>query len=464
MKHAILLLSLSSLGLAACSSSDAPNAAATPLTDGGGNGGGGGSGGGGGGAGMGGGDSATGTCQVTHLMGAPSSSGPASDAGALVHIDRSGLTNVGLAKTPLDYSDANLWVCRPGIDDNACYGNLDATAFYSDGTSEVIKHQHATDPKFDCFYVYPTVDLTGTGNTTNLSDISHVLDALLSQGARFSRICEVYAPLYRQLAIGTAGASAGDAGSGDAGSITLNGDSNIAYGDVKAAFDYYMANWNKGRKLVLIGHSQGTLMLQRLVQEEFDAASGAGLRAQLISALLVGGGPSVPENQAVGGTFKNIPACTHSAQTGCVVAYNSFAKEAPPPANSLFGKASAGSEVICTPPQMLDDNTGLSKGSYNPKKLNTAAFVPNTPAGMLPAFDTPFAVFPDVFKGECVTKNGYHYLEVSVGAPACDKRSIAPYRNTLTESIGFGLHVTDYNLFLEDLIQGVKLQADAALK
>ena len=39
-----------------------------------------------------------------------------------------------------------------------------------------------------------------------------------------------------------------------------------------------------------------------------------------------------------------------------------------------------------------------------------------------------------------------------------------PYRITLTETLGFGLHVEDYNLFLEDLIDGVKLQADAALK
>jgi len=420
MKRSILLLSLSTLGFSACSSTD------TPVT-------------------------------VPNDGGAP-----------LEHIDRSGLTDVGIDKAPLDYSDPNLWVCRPGIDQNECYGDLDATAFYADGTNKVIEHERAIDPKFDCFYVYPTVDLTGTGNTTNLSDISHVLDALLNQGARFSRICEVYAPLYRQLAIGAAmAAPAPDAGTGTDGgpSVSLNGDSNIAYGDVKAAFDYYMKNWNGGRKFALIGHSQGTFMLQRLMTEKFDADSAGDLRAQLVSALLVGGGPTVPENQAVGAAFKNIPACTASAQTGCVVGYNSFAKEAPPPpANAAFGRSSGGNEVICTVPTMLSNNLGLSKGSYNPKTLNTPAFVPNTPAGTLPPFDTPFAVFPEVFRGECVRSNGFHYLEVSVGTDATDERSLAPYRNTLTESIGFGLHVTDFNLFLDDLIEGVKLQAGAALK
>jgi hypothetical protein len=413
MKRTILLLSLSTLGLSACSSSDTPVTGSAPVE----------------------------------------------------HIDRSGLTDVGVNTAPLDYSDPNLWVCRPGIDANECYGDLDATAFYADGTSKVIKHERAVDPKFDCFYVYPTVDLVGAGNTTNLSDISHVLDALLNQGARFSRICEVYAPLYRQLAIGAAMTTpAPDAGTP---SVSLNGDSNVAYADVEAAFAHYMSNWNKGRKFVLIGHSQGTFMLQRLMTEQFDVDSGAALRAQMISALLVGGGPSVPENQAVGDTFKNIPACTAAGQTGCVVGYNSFAKEAPPlppPATAAFGKSTPGNEVICTTPGMLSNNTGLSKGSYNPKTLNTTAFVPNTPAGTLPPFDTPFAVFPEVFRGECVRANGFHYLEVSVGTDATDKRSIAPYRNTLTESIGFGLHVTDYNLFLDDLIDGVKLQAETALK
>lgn len=388
------------------------------------------------------------------------SSSDAAPAPVVEHIDRSGLTNVGTDPTPLDYANPNLWVCRPGIDKNECYGNFDATAFYADGTSKVIKHERAQNPPFDCFYVYPTVDLTGMGNTTNLSDISHVLDALLSQAGRFSRICEVYAPLYRQLAIGASTGGSGDGGT----SVSLNGDSAIALGDVKAAFDYYMKHWNNGRKFVLMGHSQGTLMLQGLMTERFDGDSGAALRAQMISALLIGGGPQVPENEAVGGTFKNIPACTAPGQTGCIVAYNSFAKEAPPPQNAIFGRVGNGLEPICIAPPVLDDNTGLSKGAYVPKQINTPAFVPNTPAGDVPAFDTPYAVFPDVFHGECVRANGFHYFEVSVATKAGDQRSVAPYRNTLTEGIGFGLHVADYNLFLDDLIDGVKLQADAALK
>jgi hypothetical protein len=380
------------------------------------------------------------------------------DSGAPVvttKIDRSGLTDVGT--DPIDYADGNYWVCRPGNDKNECYENLDATAFLADGTNKVVPHVRDPNPKFDCFYVYPTVDLAGGGNTKDFSDISHVLDALRSQAARFSRICEVYAPLYRQQSIKVGGG-------GDAGAVGLAGDSNLGYGDVKAAFQYYLDHLSHGRKFVLMGHSQGTFMLSRLITDEFDGDANAALRSRMISALLIGGGPAVPAGKQVGGSFKNIPACATPGETGCLIAYNSFAAEAPPPANSLFGKAPAGQETVCTAPPPLAKNTGRSKGAYLPKVVNTIAFVPDTPPGALPDFSTPFAVFPDLFSGQCVSTGGFHYFEVKLDPAAGDQRKTGPYRGSVTESIGFGLHVSDYNLFLDDLIDAVKLQADAALR
>jgi hypothetical protein len=153
------------------------------------------------------------------------SDGAATDAG-LFKIDRSQLADASLDH-PLDYGDPNLWVCRPGIDPNPCYGDkgeLDSTEILPDGTNTVVKHVRAQDPNFDCFYVYPTVYLTGNGgNQTNLSNVDYVLDALMAQGARMSRLCEVYAPLYRQvdiapnLVIPPDAGSPGDAGPSDAG-------------------------------------------------------------------------------------------------------------------------------------------------------------------------------------------------------------------------------------------------------
>jgi hypothetical protein len=63
----------------------------------------------------------------------------------LFHIDRRKNANVGTT-SPLDYSDPNLWVCRPGIDVNPCYGDhgeLDATEMMPDGSTKVVKHTRA---------------------------------------------------------------------------------------------------------------------------------------------------------------------------------------------------------------------------------------------------------------------------------------------------------------------------------
>ena len=81
----------------------------------------------------------------------------------------------------------------------------------------------------------------------------------------------------------------------------------LAYGDVLSAWQDYMAHYNNGRGVVLIGHSQGTMMLIRLVTSEIDP--NPSVRARLVSALLIGGNVKVAVGQDVGGDFQNVPAC-----------------------------------------------------------------------------------------------------------------------------------------------------------
>jgi hypothetical protein len=123
----------------------------------------------------------------------PTRSGDAG-AGRSTKIDRSSLTDVGTE--PLDYADARYWLCRPGNDPDECDRNLDATELLPDGEREVVKHVKAAAPAVDCFYVYPTVKLSSGGPMVDFSKIDITLDPLLSQGARFSSLCRMYAPLY----------------------------------------------------------------------------------------------------------------------------------------------------------------------------------------------------------------------------------------------------------------------------
>jgi hypothetical protein len=378
------------------------------------------------------------------------------------HVDRAHLKDTGTA--PFDYSNPDLWVCLPGNDPNECHDNLDATEFLKDNTTKLDKHEIAKNPPFDCFYVYPTVDLSGDGNLTNFSDIGLILDPLLAQGARFTRLCELYAPLYRQISLSIPSAApAGDAGADAApASVARTGDAMLAYKDVEDAFNYYMAHYNKGRKIVLISHSQGTAMLTQLVANKFD--KDADLRKQLISALLIGGGITVPQGKDVGGSFQNVPLCTKPAQTGCVIAYNSFAKEAPPPSNSLFGKASTpGMQIACTDPKALAGNTGRYRGSYMPTSFHNAVFKPDAPATVLPMVSTPYTMARDLFNGQCVFENGFSYLEIRPDQTADDTRPVPPYRTTSSETLGFGLHIADFSIEQDDLLDAVDQQAKAAL-
>ncbi len=189
----------------------------------------------------------------------------------------------------------------------------------------------APSPKIDCFYVYPTVSTQPTTNA-NLTVDPQETAVAVAQAARFSQVCNVYAPMYRQI---TVAAIDGRAPLTPAARIT-------AYGDVLAAWQSYLADYNHGRGVAFIGHSQGAAMLIALLKSQVDPVPA--MRARLVSAILLGGGVTVPVGKTVGGTFAHIPACTSVVQAGCVIAYSSYAQA--PPANSIFGRVASPINVL----------------------------------------------------------------------------------------------------------------------
>jgi hypothetical protein len=365
-------------------------------------------------------------------------------------IDRSGLADVG-TDPHLDYGDPRLWLCRPGNDPDECDANLDATELLADGTRQLVKHVKAENPTFDCFYVYPTVKLSSSGPMTDFSNIDITLDPLLSQAARFNQICRMYAPLYRQNGVVP----------GAGGAPTAGGSFDLGLGDVRDAFKYYLEHLNRGRKFVLMGHSQGTGMLTAMMMQDVDPAPE--VRANLISALLLGGSVTVAEGKNVGGTFQNIPVCTDARQVGCVMTYMSYSKEMPPSATSTFGGiAQTGQLTACTEPAALADRAGQRySGSYATLNLVNKSFLAQGLDKLPTDVDTSFILYRDVFRGECKNMNGHSYLEIALEMAADDPRPAFPYHFPGIEA-ALGLHLVDYALELDDLIEAVRLQADAA--
>ena len=83
-----------------------------------------------------------------------------------------------------DFANPSLWLCRPGLADDKCKINLDATIIGKDGKGTVEKYVAATDPKVDCFFVYPTVSNDKTWSSDWTVDNMEIDDIKL-QFARF---------------------------------------------------------------------------------------------------------------------------------------------------------------------------------------------------------------------------------------------------------------------------------------
>ncbi|MCA9713043.1 MAG: DUF3089 domain-containing protein, partial [Myxococcales bacterium] len=148
----------------------------------------------------------------------------------------------------------------------------------------------------------------GTVTEAAFADHGPMLDPLLSQAARFTGQCRVFAPLYRQITFTTYARSDTEAYLED------------AYVDVAAAFARYL-ELAPDRPFVIMGHSQGSHMTRRLIQRVIEP--DAGLRGRMIAALLIGG-------DVLDDSFTEVPRCTSDEQVGCVIAYRSFAEGYPP--------------------------------------------------------------------------------------------------------------------------------------
>ena len=234
----------------------------------------------------------------------------------------------------------------------------------------------AENPPIDCFYVYPTVSGQTTTNADLTVDPAQTAVAIL-QASRFSQVCRVYAPMYRQITVvGIRALLSGTLPGGEvAASITT------AYSDVLSAWQDYLAHYNNGRGVVLISHSQGTLMLRRLLISRGRSEAGDAQVARL--AMLIGGNVTVAKGKDVGGDFQNIPACRSADQTGCVVAYSAFNE--PPPADALFGIAGRGVRGN------LDTGTGMDVLCVNPASITggTGPLAPYFPTALPPGLFTP---------------------------------------------------------------------------
>jgi hypothetical protein len=345
-----------------------------------------------------------------------------------------------------DYTKDSSWLCLPGRTD-VCSTPLATTALNPNGYGSTGQSTVAKDPPVDCFYVYPTVS-RDQGLNSDLNP-SEEKGAAQSQFARFASVCRPFAPIYRQMTL--AAVLAYSAGG------NIDQAAALAYRDVVSAWHNYITGRNDGRPFVLIGHSQGSLMLQQLIANEIE--KNPALAARMKLAILPGFNVLVPQGKLVGGIFKSTPLCSREGETGCVISWVSFREKNVPPSGAIFGVA---------------DKPGMTVGCVNPARPGARDWVPldsywyarsslPVPGGPIQWSSegpppSPYLRTEGLVSAKCVNEGQRGYLWIRTNADPKDKRTdriggeVAVFGMFLP---GWGMHLADMSEAQGDLIREV---------
>lgn len=346
------------------------------------------------------------------------------------------------------YADAARWLCGPdAITDHCATADLSATRIDANGTTakDVVPHVPSKDPKVDCFYVYPTVRFEPEcGNAVDFENVESEIFATVNQAARFSSVCRVFAPLYRQRVRCPVI---------DREAIVAQKEIDaVAYDDVHEAFEHYLRQHNAKRPFVLLGHSQGADILARLVRERI--ARDPTLRKRMRIAILPGGDIFVPHEGTTGGTLGDVPLCRSEEETGCAIAYRTFSAARPPIVDP--DENPPREEMACTNPAALGGGRASLSASYlpNPPKWKHPLFDLGLMAkGEVPSASTPHLVREGFWTAECKEDaRGQTYLEID----ARGREDWIDYDAGFFNPAAFGTHPLDIQFALGDLIEAVR--------
>ncbi len=207
-----------------------------------------------------------------------------------------------------NYENLKYWIAHPDVEDKA-----DLVP----GKGEISDNQ--SNAQVDVFFVYPTI-YTGEQKPSfpwfaDINDLElndKIANTTIKyQASVFNGSAKIYSPLYRQAHV----------------SVFVSDSSlrepalNLAYLDVKQAFEHYLENWNNSRPIIIAAHSQGTLHAARLLQEYFE---GKPLMKKLIAAYIIG----MPIQKD---HFSELPICERPDQTSCWMTWNTYLADYYPP-------------------------------------------------------------------------------------------------------------------------------------
>jgi len=298
------------------------------------------------------------------------------------------------------YEKTYMWLARPDIPNNPALW-----------TPENFKP--GEKPPVAVFFIHPTSYIDRAHWNAPLDDAQANNTAavfLRGQASAFNEIGEIWAPRYRQATFGAFLTSKAEA------QKALD----FAYRDVLAAFDEFLKEVGPDRPIILAGHSQGALHLERLLRER---VAGRPLAQRIVAAYVVGW----PISKAHDLPALGLPECARAEQAGCILSWQSFAQPADPSmitdvydaTTGFDGKPRKGTDMVCTNPitgtpdaaAQAKDNLGTLIPS---KDLGSATLgVPGVPAKCLGRGFLSIGE-PVNLGGYVLPGNNYHVFDYSM--------------------------------------------------
>jgi hypothetical protein len=300
-----------------------------------------------------------------------------------------------------DYAQLKYWAAHPGKLDSA-----DCTPNHSlkDRQQEAL---------VDVFFLHPTLYFGGQNWNGDTDDekLNNKIDGstIHKQASIFNGVGRVYAPRYRQMVLG---------GFWETEDLLSKKNAfDVAYSDLSRAFEYYLANENQGRPIIIASHSQGSAHAIRLLKEFFD---GKPLQDQLVAAYAVGW----PVKKD---TFSTILPCGSPEATGCFASWCSFEWGSEPKNPEWYQNAVCINPVTWkrdTLPSDQNEHLGTVMGKFN--EIHSEA-----------------------------TNVQVHGGYLWVKRPKVKGTSVIPGNN---------FHIADYNLFWMDVRENAQLRTNTYLQ
>lgn len=288
-----------------------------------------------------------------------------------------------------DYSDLHYWAAHPFKKDPA------------DSVPKPLKSNYQQDSVVDVFFIHPTTYTDdqlpyGYSAPINNVELNTKTDytSILFQASIFNEVGRVFAPRYRQANLQAYFPKNATDSTASIAAFEL------AYADIRTAFEYYLNHHHADKPIVIAAHSQGTTHGKRLLKEFFD---NKPLHNKLVAAYLIG--LPVAENEYI-----QIKACKTPDQIGCIVSWRTYREGYTPPL-ILQEKYKA----IVTNPLTWNEAMPVSDRSLNKGGvlLNFNKIAPRVAAAKIEG-NVLWTHKPKFFGNIFYTTNNYHVADLNL--------------------------------------------------